>query len=744
MKYKKTVTLAYVGLLLILGGLFFPRDGECAEIKLDDPPAHWKVGPKLKKEWKNRRLLIPSKEIRGFPSKAVVVLAYLGQSQWGTSVKWPRVAFVIGDGTLILTAAHCVADFNQGGMQATSLHTIVISPYYGDVFEFDILAIDKEADLAILKAPWAVHPALVLGSEEGLKKAKELLAVGYPPPKVINQPEETIEPPYSLLHEVRAEKLPVYFETGNKPNQAITLEGTRFIGNGWSGSAMVLPETGEVVGIVCNLSLARGDVVTKIFGLPIIRKKGLLVRRKAEGCSVQSIRTLLGQHGLGSAVECTPFQLKPIEKADDAFSLAMDYIEAYLNEDLVDSLAVAQKLVELRPESVQAHLFLANSAFCIYSQDSFRKDLLTLAESNFTEALRLEPDNAHAHTFYANLLTQTKRHKEALAETEVTLTIDPNDQLAMVNQMLILTNSNPTKAEKLGQRLTEKYPNNAHYWFSYSNALSTLDRNEEALKAAQRAVDLKPAGLYRGRLAEALENAGRLDEAEENFRKMTEDCGCQRCWFQYGRFLITHCSDKLDEAEKALNLAAESKKIRRVPQKNLTNLRYSLIHAKLEYAEKQSPEKAETLARELLKKSPKNAQYWFELAGILRTLGKYQEALQAAQNAVNLAPEQSYRPRLANILAKAGQLDTAEQTYKEMLHDHPERPKYWFWYAKFLNEYYPDRIADVQEALSKAQPSDKSWSVPADELRQLYEKLSLKTSSIVDCNELNSTAEKPH
>ena len=505
---------------------------------------------------------------------------------------------------------------------------------------------------------------------------------------------------------------------------------------------MVLPETGEAVGIVCNLSLARGDVVTKIFGFPIIRRRGLLLRRKAEGCSVKSIRTLLEQHGLGSAVELTPFELKPIEKADDAFSLAMDYIEAYLNEDLVDSLAVAQKLVELRPQSVEAHLFLANSAFQIYSKDSSKKDLLTLAESNFTEALRLGPDNAHAHTFYANLLTQTKRHKEALAETEVALAIDPNDQLAMVNKMVILTDSNPAKAEKLGQRLTEKYPNNAHYWSSYSGVLSALGRNKEALKAAQRAVDLKPEGLYRGRLAKALENIGRLDEAEKNFRKMTEDCGCQNCWFLYSRFLIKHRSDKLDKAEKALNLADESKKIRRVSQVNLTNLRYNLIHAKFEFAEKQSPEKAETLARELLKKSPKNAQYWFELAGILRTLGKYQEALQAAQNAVNLAPERSYRPRLANILAKVGRLDTAEQTYKEMLHDYPERPKYWFWYARFLNEYYTERIADAQEALSKAQPSDKTWSVPADELRQLHEKLSLKTSSIADCNELNSTAEK--
>lgn len=258
---------------------------------------------------------------------------------------------------------------------------------------------------------------------------------------------------------------------------------------------MVLPETGESVGIVCTLSWTRGDVVTKIFGLPLIRKKGLLVRRDARGCSVRPIKTLLKQHGLESTAQRKPPELKPIEKADTTFSLAMDYIEAYLNKDLVDSLAVAQKLVELRPESVHAHLFLANSAFRIYSQDSSRKDLLMLAESNFTEALRLEPDNAHAHTFYANLLTQTKRYKEALAETEVTLTIDPNNQLAMVNQMLILTYSNPTKAEKLGQRLTEKHPNNAHYWCSYSNVLSTLDRNEEALKAAQRAVDLKPEGV---------------------------------------------------------------------------------------------------------------------------------------------------------------------------------------------------------------------------------------------------------
>jgi len=64
--------------------------------------------------------------------------------QEGTWVKWPRVGFAIGDGTLILTAAHCVSDLDDKGSQAVSPETFVISPYYGDVFEFKILAVDKE------------------------------------------------------------------------------------------------------------------------------------------------------------------------------------------------------------------------------------------------------------------------------------------------------------------------------------------------------------------------------------------------------------------------------------------------------------------------------------------------------------------------------------------------------------------------------------------------------------------------
>jgi pentatricopeptide repeat protein len=111
------------------------------------------------------------------------------------------------------------------------------------------------------------------------------------------------------------------------------------------------------------------------------------------------------------------------------------------------------------------------------------------------------------------------------------------------------------------------------------------------------------------------------------------------------------------------------------------------------------------------------------MAGILRTLGKHEEAVAAAQQAVTLHPDLSFQPRLADTLARAGRLDESERTYKEMLRDHPDRAKYWFWYTEFLVEHRPQRIEDAREAFSKAQTPNTDWSVLPKELEDLRAKL---------------------
>ena len=675
---------------------------------------HW---GKQKKQYQSRKLLVPSEQIPTFPSQAFVVLAYIGRQQRGTIVEWPRVAFAIGDGTLILTAAHCVQSFTDPCKQAVSPDVVVISPYYGDAFEFEILAVDEDADLAVLKAPWPAHPALTLAGEAELEAAKEILVTGYPQ-------QQIKKPPFRFSQQVRMEKLPVLKIYKKHSPKSIVLRGSRFGGPGWSGSALVLPDTGKVVGILCQQGLIKA------------KKNGPVIRTDLMGCSIRSIKALLEQRGLDSFARQRPPQLQPVDNAERAFSLAVDYIESMLNEDSDKYLAVAQQLVGLRPKSVQARLFLAFSAQGTYTIDSSRKDLLTLADSNFEEALHLQPDNARAHVGYGNFLMERERYDQALKETETALAIQPDNELALANRVNILTQTEPEKAEELGRKLIEKDPNNPHWWFWYHRALMTLDRYEEALDAAQKAVDLNPDGLYYGGLANALAKLDRLDDAEPYYKRMTKDCGCQQCWFRYARFLIDNRPDKLDEAEKALDLA-DAKTQARVSKKGLNNLRTDLNLVRLRSLKKESPAKAEVLTRQLLEQSPENGHYWHALAGILRDLAKYEQAAQASQKAVSLCPDYSYRPRLANCLAKAGRIQQAQQTYNEILTDHPDRPRYWFWYARFLNEYHPDKLEEARQALEKAETAspmessrtDKEWSVSPEDLTDLREKINLKASA---------------
>ena len=64
-----------------------------------------------------------------------------------------------------------------------------------------------------------------------------------------------------------------------------------------------------------------------------------------------------------------------------------------------------------------------------------------------------------------------------------------------------------------------------------------------------------------------------------------------------------------------------------------------------------------------------------------------------------------------------------------MLEMHPDRPLYWFWYAEFLVDYFPDKTEEAREALEKAKTAPgKRWPVKDQELKELLEKIENKTS----------------
>ena len=116
------------------------------------------------------------------------------------------------------------------------------------------------------------------------------------------------------------------------------------------------------------------------------------------------------------------------------------------------------------------------------------------------------------------------------------------------------------------------------------------------------------------------------------------------------------------------------------------------------------------MAREWLRTDANEAEFWWFLADILRTQTKYAEAVVAARKAVDLKPNVSFQPRLANCLAKAGELQAAQQVYDEMLQRYPERGRYWFWYSQFLMDHHPDRVDEARQALETARTAaDPNW-----------------------------------
>ena len=80
-----------------------------------------------------------------------------------------------------MTAAHCVNDMVQDSRKGILIKPKVLSRYYGDIFEAEILAVDDHADIAILQVAWNSHPTLELATTEEVLQAKEIIIAGYPP-----------------------------------------------------------------------------------------------------------------------------------------------------------------------------------------------------------------------------------------------------------------------------------------------------------------------------------------------------------------------------------------------------------------------------------------------------------------------------------------------------------------------------------------------------------------------------------
>jgi len=504
-----------------------------------------------------KTLLYPSYQEHGILPEAFVLL--LSVSSGGGSMRLisPTVGFTVGDGSHALTAAHVVTTITRSASEATCQEHLVLSLHHGDLFPFDTVLVSSEHDIAILRPHWPSHPALTLDADKILVSPMDLYVVGgcVRGTDFLESPETESVPPVALNKRIRMEKLSLLQgSSSSDPNHLIALEDNRYVLPGWSGSAIVDTASAQVVGLLTNHKVKRF--------------RGMAVSHYALGRNVAAIETVARPRRVSEALRGVASAGPGPPDAERCYELFLEYIESMQRRRPLEALETLKFLRGLRPESAPLARLLGYTARTVAAEDPNRTTLKALAESSFGDAIKLAPQDAHARAALGQLLLQQGKHKQALRHTDAALAVEPNHPLALWTSVTLRRDTDPNAVLNAASELVERFPTRPLYWHHYSEILLNVGDYPEAKKAGAKAAELDPGRTYKRPLALALAKLGQLDEAEDILELMTKQCGCQRCWFEYGTFLVTYhnsdpealvraamASEQMNSAEKREGMA---------------------------------------------------------------------------------------------------------------------------------------------------------------------------------------------
>jgi tetratricopeptide (TPR) repeat protein len=316
-----------------------------------------------------------------------------------------------------------------------------------------------------------------------------------------------------------------------------------------------------------------------------------------------------------------------IEQYRQAVRLKPDYWEAYRNLGVLlarlgntaEAIEHDRQAVQLKPADAEAHHNLGTALDQAGKTDE--------AISQYREALRLRPDYAEAHYNLAIALAAAGRLAEAIEHYREALRLKP-DYLEAHNNLgnALFTVGRVAEAIEHYHEVLRLKPDYAEAYYNLGMALAALGRANEAIDHLYQAVRLKPDfAMARGKLANVLASVGRNNESIEQYHQ-------------------------------ALQLMPDS-------LETVNNLAWLL--ASCEPAEGGDPARAVQLAeraRELA--GQENAQVLDTLAAAYAAVGRFPEAVVAAERAVQLA-ESAGQTALAKSIQLRLELYRAGRPYRQ-------------------------------------------------------------------------------
>jgi tetratricopeptide (TPR) repeat protein len=449
--------------------------------------------------------------------------------------------FVIGDGTLVVTAHHGVFESSKKGNHRAPGLVSVLSPYLGDACDAEILASDKELDLAILRTPWKGHPSLVLADDQSFLSAEHLVVAGLR--AVIKGPSLDIDEPRPEWAEVQSKDFPVNFVGVRKGlPRFIRLAEVEGVGVGWSGSPLLVPGT----------SLAAGCYTKTIVSGPG-EEMNFVKSIEAEGPASTQIRSLLKNANEEKCLEGSEQAIARPKGAADALLVCLQAVLFSVRKQYPSALDKARAFIHLRPQSAFGYRLAASAAEKLGQYD--------LAEEFYQKGLGLEPEGRSIRILYAQLLAEQGSGDEAFALLEkVWQSGNSKEQAAHGLYRILSERGEFASCVQMMKEALKDTPQNAHLWVYLGQCQEGLKDYDAAASSLDRAVQLLPdLGFIRLVLAQALEKAGKSDEAEKNFRESVKtEPQNPHMHFMLATFLARHRpearKEALEHAETALRL----------------------------------------------------------------------------------------------------------------------------------------------------------------------------------------------
>lgn len=312
--------------------------------------------------------------------------------------------------------------------------------------------------------------------------------------------------------------------------------------------------------------------------------------------------------------------------------------------------------------------------FLVRAQEASRKGVFNLALNLTDSALAYEPNLADVHFLKGRIYTKMQRMKMAQKAYEKVVEIDSTYQGGWLNLGINeLRQGNPKQAARYLSTAEQRHPTSEVY-LELGRAYSKLGKSDSAEWAYERSLkaDSSNATAYMW-LGQLYEETGDMEKAVAYSRK---GLALDSSNLDYKYILGSQLSrlGKTEEAIEYLRPVAEARPWHHGAQYNLGQAlrRVGRDEAADRFFSRtdtaQSLQDTISSASENINNEPRDPSNWIQMGDLMRSMGRYDEAMESYQVAASLSPRNLYlQTNLATTALAMGDTTQAISRYKAIL-----------------------------------------------------------------------------